>query len=134
MSLMLSPALTAQSLLSRLAWLQQHGASLELFVAYCGSSYVEAALEKLMPPQTLLDTVFLSACSSSAVQLMSGLTSLTFCEILSPHLKSGPPEGAGKPAEALPDKQQLYCSGFTCTPDKLDTGSCQPLEHVSFTF
>ena len=37
-----------------------------------------------MPPQTSLDNVFLSQCSSSTVQLISGLTSLTYCEIQSP--------------------------------------------------
>ena len=83
--LMLSPALTQQSLPSLLAWLQQYGASVEIFAAYCGSPCVEAALGKLMPPQTSLDNVFLSDCSSSAVQLTSGLTSLTYCEIASPN-------------------------------------------------
>ena len=81
--LALSPALTQQSLPGLLAWLQQYRASVEIFAA-CGSPCMEAALSKLMPPQTSLDTVFLSFCSSSAVQLMSGLTSLTHCEIVSP--------------------------------------------------
>ena len=83
--LMLPPTLTRESLPSLLAWLQQHGASVEIFAAYCGSPCVEAALQKLMPPQTSLDNVFLSQCSSSAVHSMSGLTSLTYCEITSPN-------------------------------------------------
>ena len=82
--LLLSPALTQESLPSLLAWLQQYGAFVEIFAAYCDSPCVEAALGKLMPPQTSLDNVFLSECISSAVQLMSGLTSLTYCEIVSP--------------------------------------------------
>ena len=45
---------------------------------------MKAALSKLRPPQTLLDNIFLEACSTSTIQLMSGLTSLTYCEIVSP--------------------------------------------------
>ena len=101
---MLSPTFTAKSLPSLLAWLQQHAAPLELFAAYCGSSHVEAALEKVMPPHTLLDTVILSACSSSAVQLMSRLTSLSYCEILYPSDKTLDLS----PLKELANLQKLY--------------------------
>ena len=87
-----------------LACLQQHAASLELFAAYCGSPCVEAALDKLKPVQTLLNTMILSACSSSAVQLMSGLTSLTYCEILAPHDKALDLN----PLKELANLQKLY--------------------------
>ena len=44
--MMLSPALTTQSLPSLLAWLQQQG----VIAANCGSPCVETALQNLTPP------------------------------------------------------------------------------------
>ena len=82
--LVLPPALNHQSLPSLLAWLQQHAASVEILAAYCDSPCPEAALAKLLPPQTLLDDVFLSQCSSRAVALMSRLNLMTQCELSTP--------------------------------------------------
>ena len=82
--LVLPPALNHQSLPSLLAWLQQHAAAVEILAAYCDSPCPEVALVRLLPPQTLLDEVFLSRCSSLAVPLMSGLTSMTQCELSTP--------------------------------------------------
>ena len=82
--LVLSPALSQRSLPSLLAWLQQHAASVQILSAYCGTPCLEAALAKLLPPQTLLSDVMLSQCSSLVVPLMSGLTSMTHCQVSKP--------------------------------------------------
>lgn len=82
--LLLSPALTQKSLPSLLAWLQQHAASVQTLAAYCGTPCWEAALTKLLPPQTLLDNMFLSKCSSLVVPLLSGLTAMTCCQVSKP--------------------------------------------------
>lgn len=70
---LLSPTFTHKSLPSLPASLRQCGASVQTFAAYCGSPCTEAALKGLMLPQTSLANVYLSECSSSAVQLMSQL-------------------------------------------------------------
>ena len=82
--LVLSPALTKEALPSLLTWLGQHRSSVQMFAAYCDSPCLEAALSRLQAPQTLLDNVFLSGCSNPAIQLMTGLTALTYVELVSP--------------------------------------------------
>ena len=112
--LILSPALTQESLPSLLAWQQQYGASVEIFAACC-SPCVDAALSKLMPPRTALVKAFLSGCCNSTVSLMSGLISLTYCEIVS--------SGEGDhcvdrtPLKELASLQSLHlaCGVFTAT-------------------
>lgn len=56
----------------------------EVFGACCDINGKDAVLSKLMPPHTSLKEFFLSTCTSSAIQLVPYLSSLTFCEVASP--------------------------------------------------
>ena len=56
---------------------------MEVCVPCCDSDCMHAVLSKLMPPQTFLDESLLSRCSSSAIQLVSQSSPLTFCVMMS---------------------------------------------------
>ena len=79
--LTLPPALDVLSLPGPSSWLQRFGPSVQILAAYCGKSCMEAALSKLQPSHIQLVNVFLSGCSDTAVQLVSGMTALTCCEL-----------------------------------------------------
>ena len=80
-------ALKPHALPSLLAWLKRHGHAVQMLAACCHPTCMEAVLVELQPAQRL-NRVYLSYCSTRAVQLLGGLTTLTCCELTSPPLGS----------------------------------------------
>ena len=110
--LALPDSLYTQQLPSLLDWMQNHGSLVQFLAAYCGSSCLEAALGAMRSHCSLLSSVFFYNLEmQAAVALLSSFTTLTMCELVSPHEHI-----SLTPLQALPQLQKLVLTDgkFSC--------------------
>ncbi len=66
------------------SWLQDHSSYVRNLAAYCGSPTLDAAIGFLAGWPPKLASVFLCNSSNSALNKLSGFSSLTSCELVEP--------------------------------------------------